>query len=85
MHLADDLVEVRVPAREEAGEEELDVAGGEEREVVGLLEAFAQEKEHGHHHQGDVVIPGLPAAGLVLVEPGLVLGVLAARSRWRCR
>src|SRR3954453_23994138 len=45
------------------------------RRLVGVVADHGQHGE-GEHHQRDVPVPAVPAAGLVVVEPELVLGGL---------
>src|SRR3954447_24232083 len=47
------------------------------RRLVGVV---ADDRQHGEgqHHQRDVPVPAVPAAGLVVVEPELGLGALEA-------
>src|SRR4051794_31739288 len=45
--------------------------------LVGMLADHGQHGE-GQHHQRDVPVPAVPAAGLVVVEPELALGGLEA-------
>src|SRR3954452_7800257 len=47
------------------------------RRLVGMLADHGQHGE-GEHHQRDVPVPAVPAAGLVVIEPELVLGGLEA-------
>ncbi len=43
---------------------------------MGLLQSFSKKEEHGHHHQGHVVMPRHPTPRLILIHPRFVLGVL---------
>src|SRR3954454_10319018 len=47
------------------------------RRLVGMLADHGQHGE-GEHRQRDVPVPDAPAAGLVVIEPELVLGGLEA-------
>ncbi len=39
----------------------------------------------GEHGQGDVGLPGLPAADLVVIQPGLALGIVGSMVFQRMR
>src|SRR3954447_13240000 len=47
------------------------------RQLVGVVADHGQHGE-GQHHQRDVAVPAVPAAGLVVIEPELGLGGLEA-------
>src|SRR4051794_41791585 len=47
------------------------------RRLVGVVADHGQHGE-GQHHQRDVAVPAVPAAGLVVIEPELVLCGLEA-------
>ena len=35
-----------------------------------------QQKEHGHHHHGHMMMPGQPASNLVMIHSGCCFGIL---------
>jgi len=41
-----------------------------------MLHALLEHKQHRHHHQRHVVMPSLPATGLVVIQPRLALAIL---------
>jgi len=76
LDLADDVFRVVVVAWQDASQEDLDVRCAQQRQGLFLKLPFTEKKQQGHHDKGHVVIPGLPAAGLVLIHAGFVLGLL---------
>ncbi len=57
------------------GEQSGDVGTTEQRMGRLLLLSGFQQKKHGHHHHGHMMMPGQPAANLVVIHPGCCLGI----------
>jgi hypothetical protein len=80
MDLPDDFFRVLVAAGKGPSQEDFDVTCAQQRQFLPLKLPFPKKKQQSHHDQGHVVVPGLPAPGLVLIHAGLILGFLKSLS-----
>ncbi len=73
-HLAHHFLDGHVSLGEEVSQETLNVRTTQQR--MALQKLLLQHEEHRHHHQGHVVMPGKPAAHLIVSQAALALGIL---------
>ena len=76
LQLIQDRGAVCVFARQEVGEHRADVVGAQQGDLVPVELPLPKEEEHGDEDHGHVVVPGSPAADLVVAHAGVLFRVL---------
>jgi hypothetical protein len=76
LHLAKDFFGGNIAAGKKMCEQSGYVGTTEQRMSFLLFSSGFQQKEHGHHHHGHVMMPSQPTTNLVMIHPGGCFGIL---------
>ena len=76
LHLAHHFLDGHVSLGKEVSQQTLNVRTAQQRIALLVQKLLLQHEKHSHHHQSHVVMPGKPAAHLIISQAALAFGIL---------
>lgn len=75
-HLAEDLFQGGLPLGKERVQQRADIGTTQQRPGLLMKQTFFQQEQHGHHDQGQVMVPAPPTANWIVAQANVLFALL---------
>ena len=76
LHLAEDLLQGRIPPGEEVVQQRSNIGTAQQWSGLLVKPALFQSEQHGHHDQCHMMMPAAPAPDLIVARPDVLCALL---------